>query len=149
MLTCLITTPGSRFLIIIVISLHNIQQLHTNHITNNLLYNIWRLNGSWLKHENIAQRNPRKRKEKIEDTKRVTRCCNLKDTQYNGQKKNQNDKQWSTKHNTENKRLSNTNLTNNRDELMCSVRISCSYSTGHQKLNFRKDTRTSESFSTT
>jgi hypothetical protein len=28
-------------------------------------------------------------------------------------RKNQNDKQWSTKHNTENKRLSNTNFTNN------------------------------------
>jgi hypothetical protein len=35
---------GSRFLIIIVIPLHNIQQLYTNHITNNLLFNIWRLN---------------------------------------------------------------------------------------------------------
>ena len=47
-----------------------------------------------------------------------------KDRQYNGQKIQ--DKQWSTKHYTENYILSNTNPTKEQNELRCSGRI-CSY----------------------
>ena len=40
--------------------------------------------------------------EQVEDTKAVIRSSKSKDRQHNDQKKEQNDKKWSTKHRTEN-----------------------------------------------
>jgi len=76
--------------------------------------------------------------EKFEDAKGVIRIRISKNRQHNGQKKNTNDKQRSTKHTHKNKdRVTRTPL-KTEGEVMCSGRVSSSCSTTCPFLHIKK-----------